>query len=275
MIGTKVALTRCGSAPIIMWHTPLALRLGTFALRKKEGKMHKRLLSKLGIALIIVGSVFILTAAAALAASLWQLEPAPLVGASSGSSVAPLLDDEDPEDSGDADDPQLGFGGLAIASVISNTFSDTISYTTVISMRMGEYLDAPDRVFGWGEIFKLAWLATYTDTLGVGDLAALRDSGLGWGQIISDVTHGQYHGFGRLAGDNQDDMPRNLGQTKKCQREGNCPEPEPEAVTSANPSPGGGNAYGHDKDGDNNPGRGQERGRGRDKDRDRGGGKKD
>lgn len=235
--------------------------------------MEKRLCSKLGIALIVVGSVFLLGVAAALAASSSGLQSSPLVGPNSDLNAGSLSDD-------DVNGTQPITGGAMIAKVISDTFSTTITITDIWNLRTGDYPEAPDRVFGWGQIFKLAWLTShYSDTLGyhIGDFAAWRGSGLGWGQIISNVTDSQYHGFGRLAKDLGGVTPKNLGQAKKCERQQNCPGSEATAVTTSTSSPGQGNAYGHSKEGNqghgnqgqgnphngDNPGQGQ--GKGHDK----------
>ena len=200
--------------------------------------MEKRLCSKLGIALIVVGSVFLLGVAAALAASSSELQSSPLVGPNSDLNAGSLSDD-------DVNGTQPITGGAMIAKVISDTFTNTITITDIWSLRTP---DATGRVFGWGQIFKLAWVAHYTPTVGVGGIAALRDSGLGWGQIISNVTEGAHHGFGRFAKE-QDGPPKNLGQAKKCVRQENCPGSDATAVTTSTSSPGQGNAYGHNKEG--------------------------
>ncbi len=244
--------------------------------------MEKRLCSKLGIALIIVGSVFLLGVAAVFAASNSEPWSSLLTGPRSGPSAAPLLDDQ-PEDNDDGDGPELGIGGLKLADVITKTFgTDIISYTTIVSLRTGTYEVGGQpitRSFGWGQIFKLAWLTDcFSDSLGISvdDLVISRtQEHMGWGKILYAVT-GE-HGFGRVAKGKEDVLPRNLGQAKKCLREGNCPQSEP--VTSSTSShgqgnanghntQGQGNAYGHNKEGQgnphngDNPGRGDERGQG-------------
>jgi hypothetical protein len=240
--------------------------------------MEKRLCSRLGIALIVVGSVFLLGVAAVFAASNSEPWSSPLTGLRSGASAAPLLDDQ-PEDNDDGDGPELGIGGLAIAEVISNTFQDVISYTTVISLRTGDYPEPDGRVFGWGQIFKLAWLTEcFSDSLGIRVEALVisrTQEHMGRGKILHAVTG--LHGLGQLDKELGGVTPKNLGQAKKCEREGNCTGPGATAVTSSTSSPGQGNAYGHNKEGNQghgnqgqgnphnggNPGQGQ--GKGHDK----------
>jgi hypothetical protein len=241
--------------------------------------MEKRLCSRLGIALIVVGSVFLLGAAAALAASSSGLQSSPLVSPNSDLNAAALSDD-------DVDGTQPITGGAVIAKVISDTFSTTITITDIWNLRTGTYEvggQAITRTFGWGQIFKLAWLADHISRtlqmpeFGVGGLAISRtQEHMGWGKILYAVTG--VHGFGRLANE-QDGPPKNLGQAKKCVRQENCLDSDATAVTSSTSSPGQGNAYGHNKEGNQghgnqghgnphngeNPGQGQGKGHGKGK----------
>ncbi len=238
--------------------------------------MEKRLCSKLGIALIVVGSVFLLSVAAALAASSSGLGPSPVAGPNSDLKAVTLSDD-------DLDGTQPITGGAMIAKVISDTFTNTITITDIWSLRTGTYVAGGKpitRSFGWGQIFKLCWLAALDDEDGDGfDVGALvisrTQEHMGWGKILYAVTG--VHGFGQLTKGDEDGPPKNLGQAKKCARQENCAGPHATAVTNSTSSPGQGNAYGHNKEGNQgqgNPHNGDNPGQGHGNGHGRGGGKK-
>jgi len=198
--------------------------------------MEKRLCSKLGIALIIVGSVFLLGVAAALAASSSGLQSSPLVSPNSDLNAGSLSDD-------DVNGTQPITGGAMIAKVISDTFTTTITITDIWSLRTGTYEVSGQppitRSFGWGQIFKLCWLASvFDDGLDVETLVISRTQGMGWGQIARALD--QHPG----------NKGSNLGSLMRNAKKDNSNKPTQEAAqTSSTSSPGQGNAYGHNKEG--------------------------
>ena len=136
--------------------------------------MEQRLHSKVGIAIIIVGSIFLLTAGAALAASAAKPEPAGLT----------------------ASDASPNMGTAAATGMICPTTPMTggVMIPTCIGLffnvPMSNVVDYHSGGLGWGEIAKAYFLAEGSDLLSVEDIVALRDSGMGWGEIARDEDVG-------------------------------------------------------------------------------------
>ncbi len=137
--------------------------------------MEKRLCSKLGIVLIIVGSVFILTTAAALAASNSQLD------SSEPNAPGTKADAFTLSVTGMVSPTQPISGNNMIANTIALFFGTEV--TEVVGLRSDG--------FGYGEIAKVYFLATAaaTDTTSI---VEMRESKMGWGQIAKAL--GQHPG---------------------------------------------------------------------------------
>jgi hypothetical protein len=132
--------------------------------------MQKRLCSKLGIALIIVGSIFILTTVAALAASSTQLETSQALAPKNNVKAATLA-------ASGMVSPTLPVSGTnVVGAAIASFFSVPVS--DVVTLRSGGY--------GYGEIAKAYFLALGSG-LTVDEITALRESGMGWGQIAKEA----------------------------------------------------------------------------------------
>ena len=135
--------------------------------------MEQRLHSKVGIAIIIVGSIFLLTAGAALAASAAKPEPAKLAAPHAGLNMSAWA-----ATGTIAPTPPIT-GGVMIPTCIGLFF--TVDVTDVVALRSDG--------LGWGEIAKAYFLAEGSD-LSVEEIVALRDSGMGWGEIARDEDVG-------------------------------------------------------------------------------------
>ncbi len=127
--------------------------------------MERRVHSRVGIAVIIVGSIFLLTAGAVLAASAAKLEPARLPAPTRGRNVAPLAA------SGTTSPTQPITGGVMIPTCIGLFFD--VPVTDVVAHR--------SEGFGWGGIAKAYFMALAGD-LSVGEIIEMRQE-MGWGEI--------------------------------------------------------------------------------------------
>jgi hypothetical protein len=151
--------------------------------------MEKTLCSKLGIALLIVVSIFILTAAAALAASSAQLGPS-LALAPKNDLKASILAVTGMVNGTQTISPTRPVSGTnMVGSAIALFFNVPVS--DVVSLRSDGY--------GYGEIAKAYFLALGSG-MTIDEITALRDSGMGWGQIAKHVgqppgNHGQNLGM--------------------------------------------------------------------------------
>jgi len=133
--------------------------------------MEQRLHSKVGIAIIIVGSIFLLTAGAALAASAAKPEPAELTAPHAGLNMSAWA-----ATGTIAPTPPIT-GGVMIPTCIGLFF--TVDVTDVVALRSDG--------LGWGEIAKAYFLAEGSGGLTVAEIVVLRDSGMGWGEIAQYV----------------------------------------------------------------------------------------
>lgn len=238
--------------------------------------MKKRLCSRLGIVLIIVVSIFLLTAAAALAASNAAVDPSRPFGPRSDLEAATL------GATGMVSHTEPISGSNMIDNAISLFFSvdvtRTVPVTDVVNLRSDGY--------GYGEIAKLYFLANFlglNPDLGLGFddavtvIRATREiSKTGWGRLTMD--------FGLRPGNhgcNLGMIVSGRGTLEECLADRAAEESS--ADVSATGNKGRGNSNG-DKEhgnphadkqhgnphGDEHPGQGQ----GRDKDKGNKGGKK-
>jgi hypothetical protein len=146
---------------------------------KEEGEMERALQSRIGIAVLIVGSIFLLTAGAAFAASAARLELAKPAVSNAGSSPATLVQ------SPTVTSTYPMTGGVMIPSCISLFFDVPVS----------DVVEVRSEGFGWGEVAKVYFFATESMT-DVEYVLDLRAGGLGYGQIakvldLSPGRHGQ------------------------------------------------------------------------------------
>ncbi|TKJ29681.1 MAG: hypothetical protein CEE40_07510 [Chloroflexi bacterium B3_Chlor] len=132
--------------------------------------MERRVHSKVGIAIIIVGSIFLLTAGAALAASAAKSEPARLPAPTGGRNVATFVS----SDTISSTHPITG--GVMIPTCIGLFFD--VPVTDVVTMRSDG--------LGWGEVAKVYFFANDAVT-DVNYILELRTGGLGWGQIAKEL----------------------------------------------------------------------------------------
>ncbi len=141
--------------------------------------MERVLQSRVGIAVVIVGSIFLLTAGAAFAASAAKLEPAKPAVSNADFSPATLVE------SPTVTSTYPMTGGVMIPTCISLFFGVPVS--DVVEVRSDGY--------GWGEVAKVYFFATESMT-DVSYILDLRDGGMGYGQIakvldLSPGRHGQ------------------------------------------------------------------------------------
>lgn len=141
--------------------------------------MERALHSRIGIAVLIVGSIFLLTAGAAFAASAARLEPAKPAVSNAGSSPATLVQ------SPTVTSTYPMTGGVMIPTCISLFFDVPVS----------DVVEVRSEGFGWGEVAKVYFFATESMT-DVEYILDLRAGGLGYGQIakvldLSPGRHGQ------------------------------------------------------------------------------------
>jgi len=131
----------------------------------------------MGIAVIIVGSVFLLTAGAALAASVAKTEPVKATASGTDFSPATLAL------SRTVAGTQPMTGGVMIPTCISLFFGETV--TDVVAVR--------SEGLGWGEVAKVYFFATEGITE-VNYVVDLRTGGMGWGQIARylDLSPGRH-----------------------------------------------------------------------------------
>lgn len=132
--------------------------------------MEHRLHSRVGIAIIIVGSIFLLTAGAALAASAAKSEPARLRAPTGGRNVATFVS----SDTISSTHPITG--GVMIPTCIGLFFD--VPVTDVVTLRSDG--------LGWGEVAKVYFFANDAVT-DVNYILELRTGGLGWGQIAKEL----------------------------------------------------------------------------------------
>ena len=128
--------------------------------------MERRVHSKVGIAIIIVGSIFLLTAGAALAASAAKSEAARLPAPTGGRNVATLAI------SGTISPTQPVTGGVMIPTCIGLFFDVPVS--DVVGLRSEGY--------GWGGIAK-AYFMALAGGLSVDEIIEMRQGDMGWGEI--------------------------------------------------------------------------------------------
>lgn len=153
--------------------------------------MEQRLHSKVGIAIIIVGSIFLLTAGAALAASAAKAEPAALAAPDAGLNMSAWAA------TGMISPTTPMTGGVMIPTCISLFFTvdvtHTVDVTDVVALR--------SEGLGWGGIAKAYFLAQLSDGWDVEAIVALKVGGMGWGKIARDElelppgNHGQNLGL--------------------------------------------------------------------------------
>lgn len=153
--------------------------------------MEQRLHSKVGIAIIIVGSIFLLTAGAALGASAAKAEPAMLAAPDAGLNMSALA-----ATGTIAPTPPIT-GGVMIPTCISLFFTvdvtNTVYVTDVVALRSDG--------LGWGGIAKAYFLAQLSSEWDVEDIVDLKvDDRMGWGKIAQYVglapgNHGQNLGL--------------------------------------------------------------------------------
>lgn len=132
--------------------------------------MERALHSKIGIALIIVGSIFLLTAGAAMAAGAAKEAPTELCTPSVRPSAATLVQTDT------ISYTQSMTGGVMIPTCIGLFFG--VDMTDVVTVR--------SEGLGWGEVAKAYFLAQDSG-LAVEDIIALRGEdgeGMGWGEIF-------------------------------------------------------------------------------------------
>ncbi len=142
--------------------------------------MERALNSKVGVAAIIVGSIFLLTAGAAFAAGTAKGEAMELRTPSAGPTAATLVSTDT------ISYTQNMTGGVMIPTCIGLFFG--VDMTDVVTIRSEEGL-------GWGEVAKVYFFATESMT-DVSYILDLRAGGLGYGQIakvldLSPGRHGQ------------------------------------------------------------------------------------
>ena len=142
--------------------------------------MERALNSKVGVAAIIVGSIFLLTAGAAFAAGTAKGEAVELRTPSAGPTAATLVSTDT------ISYTQHMTGGVMIPTCIGLFFG--VDMTDVVTMRSEEGL-------GWGEVAKVYFFATESMT-DVSYILDLRAGGMGYGQIakvldLSPGRHGQ------------------------------------------------------------------------------------
>jgi hypothetical protein len=154
--------------------------------------MEQRLHSKVGIAIIIVGSIFLLTAGAALAASAAKPEPAELTASDASPNMAtsaatgPMISPTTPMT-----------GGVMIPTCISLFFTVDVTHTVDVTDVVALRSDG----LGWGGIAKAYFLAQLSDGWDVEAIVALKVGGMGWGEIARDElelppgNHGQNLGL--------------------------------------------------------------------------------
>lgn len=128
--------------------------------------MERRVHSRVGIAVIIVGSIFLLTAGAALAASAAKSEAARLPAPTGARNVAALAV------SGTISPTQPVTGGVMIPTCIGLFFD--VPVTDVAALR--------SEGFGWGGIAKAYFMALAGD-LSVDEIIGMRQGDMGWGEI--------------------------------------------------------------------------------------------
>jgi hypothetical protein len=155
--------------------------VGVNLLRGEEGEMERVLNSKVGVAAIIVGSIFLLTAGAAFAAGAAKGESVELRTPSAGPSAATLVSTDT------ISYTQNMTGGVMIPTCIGLFFG--VDMTDVVTMRSEEQM-------GWGEVAKVYFFASQSVTAEVSYILDLRAGGLGYGQIaklldLSPGRHGQ------------------------------------------------------------------------------------
>ncbi|NIN67419.1 MAG: hypothetical protein GTO63_22500 [Anaerolineae bacterium] len=143
--------------------------------------MERALNSKVGVAAIIVGSIFLLTAGAAFAAGTAKGEAVELRTPNAGPTTATLVSTDT------ISYTQHMTGGVMIPTCIGLFFG--VEMTDVVTMRSEEQL-------GWGEVAKIYFFATESMT-DVNYILELRTgSKMGYGQIaklldLSPGRHGQ------------------------------------------------------------------------------------
>jgi hypothetical protein len=143
--------------------------------------MERALNSKVGVAAIIVGSIFLLTAGAAFAAGTAKGEAVELRAPSAGPTAATLVSTDT------ISYTQHMTGGVMIPTCIGLFFD--VEMTDVVTMRS-------DHQMGWGEVAKIYFFATESTT-DVNYILELRTgSKMGYGQIaklldLSPGRHGQ------------------------------------------------------------------------------------
>jgi hypothetical protein len=122
--------------------------------------------SRVLIALIIVGSVFLLTAGAAVAAGSNSQGLAPVGGNNAGAALSGTYA---------ISGTDHVTGGMWIAECISRTF-EGVTASDVLALRSEGY--------GFGEIVKAYFLAAVPDDdLEVDDILGMREAEMGWGEI--------------------------------------------------------------------------------------------
>lgn len=152
--------------------------------------MEQRLHSKVGIAIIIVGSIFLLTAGAALAASAAKPERATLAAPDAGLNMSAWAA------TGMISPTTPMTGGVMIPTCISLFFTvdvtNTVYMTDVVALRSDG--------LGWGGIAKAYFLAQLSGW-DVDEIVALKVGGMGWGEIarveldLPPGNHGQNLGL--------------------------------------------------------------------------------
>jgi hypothetical protein len=128
--------------------------------------VEKRLCSKLGIALIVVASVFVLTAAAALAATNAQLEPSRMAAPSDGLNGAALS----------------GTGPVSATQPISRANIVATAVASFCSVPVQDVVALHSDGFGYGVIAMAHFLALDGE-MSIQDVLALKESGMGMGEI--------------------------------------------------------------------------------------------
>lgn len=128
--------------------------------------MEHRLHSRVGIAIIVVASIFLLTAGAALAAGAAKSEPARLPAPTGGWNMATFV-------TSDTISPTLPVtGGVMIPTCIGLFFGVPVS----------EVMDIRSDGLGWGGVAKAYFLAQDSG-LTVQAIAEMKQGDMGWGEI--------------------------------------------------------------------------------------------
>lgn len=145
--------------------------------------MERALNSKVGVAAIIVGSIFLLTAGAAFAAGTAKGEAVELRTPRAGPTAATLVSTDT------ISYTQHMTGGVMIPTCIGLFFD--VEMTDVVTMRS-------DHQMGWGEVAKVYFFATESMS-DVNDILDMRTGGMGYGEImkfldLSPGRNGDLHG---------------------------------------------------------------------------------